>query len=67
MTAPGAPGQPTVSNLASSTSGNTSGTATLTWPASAAGTYPVANYQVYQLGSGGTSTWSPARPRPRST
>jgi len=55
-TAPGAPGQPTVSNLSSSTSSNTSGTATLNWTASAAGTYPVANYQVYQLGSGGSST-----------
>ncbi len=30
-----------------STSGNNTGTATLTWPASVAGTYPVANYQVY--------------------
>ncbi len=56
VTAPGAPGQPTVSNLSSSTSGNNSGTATLSWTASAAGTYPVANYQVYQLGSGGSST-----------
>jgi hypothetical protein len=56
VTAPGAPGQPVASNLSSSTSSNTSGTATLTWPASTAGTYPIANYQVYQLGSGGTST-----------
>ncbi len=55
-TAPGAPGQPTVSNLVSSTSSNTSGSATLSWPASTAGTYPIANYQVYQLGSGGSST-----------
>jgi hypothetical protein len=55
-TAPGAPGTPTASNLSSSTSSNTSGTATLSWTASAAGTYPVANYQVYQLGSGGSST-----------
>jgi len=54
-TAPGAPGTPTVSNLSSSTSSNTSGTATLSWTASTAGTYPVANYQAYQL-SGGTST-----------
>jgi len=54
--APGAPGQPTVSNLSSSTSGNNTGTGTLSWTASAAGTYPVANYQVYQLGSGGSST-----------
>jgi len=56
VTAPGAPGQPVVSNLSSSTSGNTSGTATLTWPAATAGTYPVANYQVYQQTSGGGST-----------
>jgi hypothetical protein len=56
VTAPGAPGQPTVSNLTSSTSSNTSGAATLNWPAAAAGTYPVANYQVFQLGSGGSST-----------
>jgi cellulose binding protein with CBM2 domain/fibronectin type III domain protein len=56
VTAPGAPGQPTASNLSSSTSSNTSGTATLTWPASTPGTYPVANYQVYQLGNGGSST-----------
>ncbi len=55
-TAPGAPGQPTVSNLSSSTSGTNTGTGTLSWTASAAGTYPVANYQVYQLGSGGSST-----------
>ncbi len=47
VTAPGAPGQPAASGLSSSTSGNNTGTATLTWPASAAGTYPVANYQVY--------------------
>jgi hypothetical protein len=55
-TAPGAPGQPTASNLGSSTSSTTSGTATLSWPASTPGTYPVANYQVYQLGSGGNGT-----------
>ena len=54
--APGAPGQPVVSNLSSSTSSNTSGTATLAWSAATAGTYPIANYQVYQLGSGGSST-----------
>ncbi len=54
-TAPGAPGQPAVSNLSSSTSSSTSGTATLSWTASAAGTYPVANYQVYQLGSAGST------------
>ena len=53
--APGAPGQPTVSNLTSSLSSNTSGTATLTWTASAAGTYPVANYQVYRVGTGGNT------------
>jgi cellulose binding protein with CBM2 domain/fibronectin type III domain protein len=56
VTAPGAPGQPVASNLASSTSSSTSGTATLSWPASAAGTYPVADYQVYQVTSGGGST-----------
>ena len=54
-TAPGAPGQPTVSNLSSSTSGTDSGAATLTWLASTAGTYPVADYQVYQLSSGGST------------
>jgi hypothetical protein len=56
VTAPGAPGQPTVSGLGSSTSGNNTGTATLSWPASTAGTYPVADYQVYQQGSNGSST-----------
>ena len=55
-TAPGSPGQPAVSNLNSNTSGSTSGTATLSWSTAAAGTYPVANYQVYQVGSGGSST-----------
>ena len=55
-TAPGAPGQPVASGLSSSTSGNTSGVATLTWPAAAAGTYPVADYKVYQQGSGGSTT-----------
>jgi Cellulose binding domain/Fibronectin type III domain len=29
---------------------------TLSWPASSPGTYPVAGYQVYQQGSGGSST-----------
>jgi hypothetical protein len=48
-TAPGAPGQPTVSNL-------TSTSATLNWQASVAGTYPIADYQVYQQGSNGQST-----------
>jgi hypothetical protein len=48
VTAPGAPGQPVVSGLSSSTSSSTSGVATLTWPAAAAGTYPVASYNVYQ-------------------
>jgi Cellulose binding domain/Fibronectin type III domain len=48
VTAPGAPGQPTISGLSSSTSSNTSGTGTLSWPAAAAGTYPIANYQVYR-------------------
>ena len=56
VTAPGAPGQPVASSLASSTSSSTSGTATLTWPASTAGTYPIADYEVYQQNSGGTST-----------
>jgi cellulase/cellobiase CelA1 len=55
-TAPGAPGQPAVSGLSSSTSGSNTGTATLSWPASSPGTYPVADYQVYQQGSGGSST-----------
>ena len=56
MTAPSAPGQPVASGLSSATSSSTSGTATLTWPASTAGTYPVADYQVYQVGAGGSST-----------
>jgi Cellulose binding domain/Fibronectin type III domain len=56
VSAPGAPGQPTVSGLSSSTSSNTSGTATLSWPASVPGTNPIADYQVYQEGSGGSST-----------
>ena len=56
VTAPGAPGQPVASGLSSSTSGSTSGVATLTWPAASAGTYPVADYQVYQQGSGGSTT-----------
>ncbi len=47
VTAPGAPGQPTVSGLSSSTSSNTSGTATIGWPAAAAGTYPIAKYNLY--------------------
>jgi hypothetical protein len=53
VSAPGAPGTPTVSNLASTTASNTSGSATLTWTAAAAGTYPVASYNVYQETSGG--------------
>jgi Cellulose binding domain/Fibronectin type III domain len=56
VTAPGAPGTPTASGLSSSTSSNTSGVATLTWPAATAGTYPVADYQVYQQGSNGSTT-----------
>ncbi|WP_194896774.1 cellulose binding domain-containing protein [Catenulispora pinisilvae] len=55
VTAPGTPGQPTVSGLSSSTSGNSSGIATLTWPAATPGTYPVADYQVYRQSSGGGS------------
>jgi hypothetical protein len=56
VTAPGAPGQPVASGLSSSTSSSTSGTATLSWPASTAGTYPVADYQVYRAGAGGSAT-----------
>jgi hypothetical protein len=56
VTAPGAPGQPTASGLSSSTSGNNTGTATLSWPASAPGTNPVAKYNVFQQGSGGSTT-----------
>jgi hypothetical protein len=56
VTAPGAPGQPTVSGLSSSTSSTTSGAGTLSWPASTAGTYPVASYNVYSEGSGGSNT-----------
>jgi hypothetical protein len=55
VTAPGAPGQPVPSGLSSSTSGVNTGTATLTWPASTAGTYPIADYRVYQLTSGGST------------
>jgi hypothetical protein len=54
-TAPGAPGQPTVSNLRSDTSSDTSGTATLTWPAATAGSHPVGKYQLYRLTSNGTT------------
>jgi hypothetical protein len=54
-TAPGAPGQPVASNLRSDTSSNTSGTATLTWPAGTPGSYPVGKYQVYQLTANGSS------------
>jgi cellulose binding protein with CBM2 domain/fibronectin type III domain protein len=56
VTAPSAPGQPVVSGLSSSTSGNNSGTATLTWPAATAGTNPIASYKVFQQGGGGTTT-----------
>ncbi|HEY1620922.1 MAG TPA: cellulose binding domain-containing protein [Streptosporangiaceae bacterium] len=56
VTAPGAPGQPVASGLSSSTPGANTGTATLTWPASTPGTNPIADYQVYQKGSGGSST-----------
>ena len=48
VTVPGAPGQPVVSNL-------TSSGATLTWPASTAGSSPVADYKVYRQ-SGTSST-----------
>jgi Cellulose binding domain/Fibronectin type III domain len=54
-TVPGAPGPPVASNLSSSTSSNTSGTATLTWAAAKAGTYPVASYRVYQVTSSGST------------
>ncbi|MFD1047124.1 cellulose binding domain-containing protein [Kibdelosporangium lantanae] len=37
------------------TSSNTSGTATLTWPAATAGSYPVSKYQVYQLTANGST------------
>ena len=56
VTAPGAPGQPTISGLSSSTSSNTSGTGTLSWPAATAGTYPIANYQVYSGSTLATTT-----------
>jgi hypothetical protein len=55
VTAPGAPGTPTVSGLSSSTSSSTSGTATLSWPAATAGTYPIADYDVYQVTSSGST------------
>ncbi len=55
VTAPGAPGQPVASGLSSSTSSNTSGTATLTWPASTPGTNPIADYQVDQVTSTGST------------
>jgi hypothetical protein len=48
VTVPSAPGQPVVSNLSSAG-------ATLSWSASTAGSYPVADYDVYQQ-SGTTST-----------
>jgi hypothetical protein len=48
VSAPGAPGQPTVSGL-------TSSAATLNWPAAAAGSNPIADYQVYQQNSGGNT------------
>jgi hypothetical protein len=55
VTGPGAPGQPTVSGLSSSTSGNNSGTATISWPAATAGTYPIANYDLYQVTPSGST------------
>ncbi|HJP76223.1 MAG TPA: cellulose binding domain-containing protein [Pseudonocardiaceae bacterium] len=55
VTAPGAPGQPTVSGLTSSTGSNTSGSATLTWPAAAPGSNPIANYRVYQQNASGNT------------
>lgn len=56
VTAPSAPGTPTVSGLASTTASNTSGSGTLSWAASAAGTYPVASYDVYQETSNGSTS-----------
>ena len=56
VTLPGAPGQPTVSGLSSTTSGSNTGTATLSWPASSPGTSPVAKYDIFQQGSGGSTT-----------
>jgi hypothetical protein len=55
VTAPSAPGQPVASGLSSSTSGANTGTATLTWPASTAGTNPIADYKVYQVTSSGST------------
>src|SRR5262249_16955467 len=55
VTAPGAPGQPAASGLSPPTASSTSGTATLTWPASTPGTNPIANYKVYQVTSGGST------------
>jgi hypothetical protein len=55
VTAPSAPGQPVASGLSSSTSGSNTGTATLTWPASTAGTNPIADYKVYQVTSSGST------------
>ncbi len=55
VTAPGAPGQPTVSNLTSTTGSNTSGSATISWPASAPGSNPIADYRLYQQNSSGNT------------
>jgi hypothetical protein len=55
VTAPSAPGQPVASGLSSSTSGPNTGTATLTWPASTAGSNPIADYKVYQVTSSGST------------
>lgn len=52
-TVPGRPGQPTVSRAASTTAGRDTGTATLSWRAAEAGSYPVTRYQVLQVGEGG--------------
>ncbi len=56
VTAPSAPGQPTVGGLSSTTSGSATGTATLSWPASSPGTNVIAKYNIYQQGSGGSTT-----------
>jgi len=53
VSVPGPPGPPAAGHLSSSTSGNTSGAATLSWAASTPGSYPVAAYRVYRTGSTG--------------
>ena len=55
VTAPGAPGQPVASGLSSSTPGNTSGVATLTWPAAARGRSPSPSRQPERCSPAGTA------------